>query len=51
MSSRLEIVIPAAHKFRWATTEDIAEAVALLVSDRRKFIAGAIYRVAGGMTE
>ena len=46
----LEIVIPAAHIFRWVTTEEIAEAVALLVSDRGKFIAGVIYRVDGGMT-
>jgi NAD(P)-dependent dehydrogenase (short-subunit alcohol dehydrogenase family) len=30
--------------------EDIAEAVALLVSDRAKFITGANYRVDGGMT-
>ena len=50
MSSGLEIVIPAAHIFRWVTTEEIAEAVALLVSDRGKFIAGVIYRVDGGMT-
>jgi NAD(P)-dependent dehydrogenase (short-subunit alcohol dehydrogenase family) len=32
------------------TPEDIAEAVALLVSDRAKFITGANYRVDGGMT-
>ena len=50
LSSRLEIVIPAAHIFRWVTTEEIAEAVALLVSDRGKFIADVIYRVDGGMT-
>jgi NAD(P)-dependent dehydrogenase (short-subunit alcohol dehydrogenase family) len=44
------IIIPAAHIFRWVTTEEIAEAVALLVSDRGKFIADVIYRVDGGMT-
>jgi NAD(P)-dependent dehydrogenase (short-subunit alcohol dehydrogenase family) len=31
-------------------TEEVAEAVALLVSDRGKFIVGVIYRVDGGMT-
>jgi NAD(P)-dependent dehydrogenase (short-subunit alcohol dehydrogenase family) len=35
---------------RLVTTEEIAEAVALLVSDRGKFIGGVIYRVDGGMT-
>lgn len=35
---------------RIGATEDIAEAVALLVSDRGKFITGANYRVDGGMT-
>jgi NAD(P)-dependent dehydrogenase (short-subunit alcohol dehydrogenase family) len=50
LSSRLEIVIPVAHIFCWVTAEEIAEAVALVVSDRGKFIAGVIYRVDGGMT-
>jgi NAD(P)-dependent dehydrogenase (short-subunit alcohol dehydrogenase family) len=35
---------------RIGAAEDIAEAVALLVSDRGKFITGANYRVDGGMT-
>jgi NAD(P)-dependent dehydrogenase (short-subunit alcohol dehydrogenase family) len=35
---------------RIGATEDIAEAVALLVSDRGKFMTGANYRVDGGMT-
>lgn len=35
---------------RVGATEDIAEAVALLVSDRGKFMTGANYRVDGGMT-
>jgi NAD(P)-dependent dehydrogenase (short-subunit alcohol dehydrogenase family) len=35
---------------RIGAPEDIAEAVALLVSDRAKFITGANYRVDGGMT-
>ena len=35
---------------RIGATEDIAEAVALLVSDRGKFITGVNYRVDGGMT-
>jgi NAD(P)-dependent dehydrogenase (short-subunit alcohol dehydrogenase family) len=35
---------------RIGATEDIAEAVALLVSDRGKFLTGASYRVDGGMT-
>ncbi|HJP98397.1 MAG TPA: oxidoreductase [Rhodanobacteraceae bacterium] len=35
---------------RLGATEDIAEAVALLVSDRGKFMTGANYRVDGGMT-
>lgn len=35
---------------RIGATEDIAEAVALLVSDRAKFMTGANYRVDGGMT-
>jgi NAD(P)-dependent dehydrogenase (short-subunit alcohol dehydrogenase family) len=35
---------------RLGAAEDIAEAVALLVSDRGKFMTGANYRVDGGMT-
>ena len=35
---------------RLGGTEDIAEVVALLASDRGKFITGANYRVDGGMT-
>jgi NAD(P)-dependent dehydrogenase (short-subunit alcohol dehydrogenase family) len=35
---------------RLGGTEDIAELVALLASDRGKFITGANYRVDGGMT-
>jgi NAD(P)-dependent dehydrogenase (short-subunit alcohol dehydrogenase family) len=35
---------------RIGATEDIAEVVALLVSDRGKFLTGANYRVDGGMT-
>ena len=35
---------------RLGATEDIAEVVALLVSDRGKFLTGANYRVDGGMT-
>ena len=35
---------------RIGASEDIAEAVALLVSDRGKFMTGANYRVDGGMT-
>jgi NAD(P)-dependent dehydrogenase (short-subunit alcohol dehydrogenase family) len=35
---------------RIGATEDIAEVVALLVSDRDKFLTGAINRVDGGMT-
>jgi NAD(P)-dependent dehydrogenase (short-subunit alcohol dehydrogenase family) len=31
-------------------TENIAEVVALLASDRGKFVTGANYRVDGGMT-
>lgn len=35
---------------RYGTTEDIAEVVALLVSDRGNWLTGANYRVDGGMT-
>jgi hypothetical protein len=42
LSSRLEIVIPAAQIFCWVIAEEIAEAVALLGSDCGKFIAGVI---------
>jgi NAD(P)-dependent dehydrogenase (short-subunit alcohol dehydrogenase family) len=35
---------------RLGGTEDIAEVVALLASDRGKYITGANYRVDGGMT-
>ena len=35
---------------RIGATEDVAETVALLVSDRGKFLTGANYRVDGGMT-
>lgn len=35
---------------RWGGTEDIAEVVALLVSDRGKWLTGVNYRVDGGMT-
>ncbi|MBP1473668.1 SDR family oxidoreductase [Frateuria sp. MAH-13] len=35
---------------RIGATEDVAEVVALLVSDRGKFLTGANYRVDGGMT-
>ncbi|WP_438043548.1 SDR family oxidoreductase [Sorangium sp. So ce128] len=35
---------------RWGATDDIAEVVALLVSDRGKWLTGVNYRVDGGMT-
>jgi NAD(P)-dependent dehydrogenase (short-subunit alcohol dehydrogenase family) len=35
---------------RWGGTDDVAEVVALLVSDRGKWLAGVNYRVDGGMT-
>ncbi|WP_369127224.1 SDR family oxidoreductase [Corallococcus exercitus] len=35
---------------RWGTTDDIAEVVALLVSERGKWLTGVNYRVDGGMT-
>ena len=35
---------------RWGGTEDVAEVVALLVSDRGKWLTGVNYPVDGGMT-
>lgn len=50
MGMPVEAWLDAVPLRRFGRTEDVAEVVALLVSDRGQWLTGANYRVDGGMT-